>query len=94
MAGIQIITNNRMDAGWAHTSVADGLHLAFHVVHIGTGSAKVADVSFKVIHLGDQIHFLHDGLLGTAGNELALMGGDGAETASAKNIPGVCSPKT
>ena len=41
-------------------------------------------VAFEVGHLGDGLHLAQDALFASGGDELALMGGDGAEGASAE----------
>ena len=55
-----------------------------HAVHVGTGAAQVADIALEVLHLYHLLDFAQDGLLAARGNELALVGTDGAKGAAAK----------
>lgn len=57
---------------------------SFHAVHIGRGTAEVREITFEVRHLHHLPDFPQDTLLGAAGNELTLMGGDGAEGTAAE----------
>ena len=55
-----------------------------HAIHVGRRTAEIRDIAFKTVHGNDLTGFAEDALLGTAGDELALMGRDGAEGAAAE----------
>ena len=55
-----------------------------HAIHIGTGSAQIADIAFEIVHFHHLAHFAHDALFAPRSNEFALVGADGAEGAAAK----------
>ena len=65
------------------------MHLTFHLIHIGGRVPRVADVTFEVRHLCDDIYLFKNGFFRPAGNELTLMGGDGAKLQPPKQ-PGAC----
>ena len=84
VVGIQVGTHLGMDARRPLALLAQVEVGALHAVHVGAGSAQVAQVALEVGQLHDGLHFAQDALLATAHDELALMGGDGAEGASAE----------
>ena len=84
MVRIQVGTDLRMDATGTLAPLTGVLVAPVHAVHIGAGTAEVGEVTLEVGHLDDLLHLLHDALLGAAADELTLMGGDGAEGASAE----------
>lgn len=57
---------------------------AAHGIHVGAGSAEVADIALEVRHLGDGLHLAQDRFGRAGGDEFALVGGDGAEGAPAE----------
>ena len=84
MAGVEVGAYLRMDATGASTLLADAFVAPAHPVHIRRGTAEVGEVALEVGHLYHLLHLFQYALLRTAGDELALMGGDGAEGTAAK----------
>ena len=84
VVGVEVGTDLGMYAAGSLAPFAGGVVAAVHAVHVGRGSAEVAEVAFEVGHLDDLLHLAQYALLGAAGDELALMGGDGAEGAAAE----------
>ena len=93
VVGVEVGTDGGMDARGAPAALTCLEVAAAHAVHIGRGSAEVGEVAFEVGQLGHLPDLAEDALLGAAGDELALMGGDGAEgapaEASAMDVDGV-----
>ena len=84
MVGVEIRAYLRMDATGT-TAFLAGIEVApVHAVHIGRGSSEVGEVALEVGHLDDLLYFLEDALFRAAGDELALMGRDGAESAASE----------
>ena len=77
--GIEVRTDLRMDATGTAAFLAGVLVAARHAVHVCRGPAEVGEVALEVWHLDDLPDLAEDVLLRAAGDELALMGGDGAE---------------
>ena len=84
VVGVEIAADVWPDAGGADAFVADPLLFALHLVHVSGGAAEVADGAAEVGHLFDGFDFFEDGGFGARGDELALVGGDGAEAAAAE----------
>ena len=84
MVGIEVRAYLGMDARRALALPALVLIGSAHGIHVGTRSAKVAQVALEVGHLGDGFHFLQDAFLASAHDELALMRTDGTEGTSAE----------
>ena len=84
VVGIQVRTNLRMDTAGSLAFLTRLDVTSFHAVHIGRGTAEVREITFEVRHLHHLPDFPQDTLLGAAGNELTLMGGDGAEGTAAE----------
>ena len=84
MTGVEVRADLRMDAAGTSALLTGILVAPVHAVHVGRGSAEVGEVAFEVGHLDDLLHLFQDALLRAAGDELALMGGDGAEGTAAK----------
>lgn len=84
VVGIQVGTHLGMDARGPFALAAQLLVSALHAVHVGAGSAQVAQVALEVGQLHDSLHLTQDAFLATAHDEFALMGGDGAECTSAE----------
>ena len=84
MVGVEIGAHGGMDARGAAAALAEVLVLAAHHIHIGGGTAEVAEGAAEVGHLGYLAHLAQDALLGAAHDVLALMSGDGAEGAPAE----------
>ena len=84
VVGVEVGTDLRMDATGPPALLAVALVASAHAVHIGRGTAEVGEVAFEVGHPDDLFHLFQDALLGAAGDELALVGGDGAEGTAAK----------
>ena len=84
MVGVQVRTNLRIDARGTLALLA-GIEVApMHAVHVGRRTAKVAEIAFESIHLYDLLDLAKYAFLGTARDELALMGRDGTEGTTAK----------
>ena len=79
VVGIEVRTDLRMDAAGTSAFLTGVLIAASHTVHICRGASEVGEIAFEVRHLDDLPHLAEDALLRAAGDELALMGGDGAE---------------
>lgn len=79
MVGVEVVADDREDTRRADAAVADLLDFSFHLVHIGGRTAEIADVSAKVLHLGDGIDFFKDRFFRAAGDKLALVGRYGAK---------------
>ena len=84
VVGVEVGAHLGMDAGGTCAALAAVEVLAPHAVHVGRGSAEVAEVAFEVGHTGDGFEFAQDAFLRSAGDELALVGGDGAESTTAE----------
>ena len=84
VVGIQVRADARVDARGTAALGAGLAVLAPHAVHVGRRAAKVREVTLEVGHLYHLFHLFQDALFGPTGNELALMGGDGAEGAAAE----------
>ena len=84
VVGVEVRTYLRMDAAGALTAFAGVDIASVHAVHVGRRTAEVAEIAFEIRHLDDLLHLFQYALLGAAGDELALMGRDGAEGAAAK----------
>ena len=84
VVGVEVRTDLRMDAAGTAAFLAGVLIAARHAVHVCRGSAEVGEVAFEVGHLDDLLHLAEDALFRAAGDELALMGGDGAEGAASE----------
>ena len=84
MVCVQVGTDGGMDARRTLTYLTGFLVLSSHAIHIGRGTAKVAQVTAEIIHLTNLVHFPQDAFLASAADELALVGTDGAESASAE----------
>ena len=79
---IQVRAYFGMDARWALAAPAFSLVPSLHGIHIGAGTAQVAQISFEVGHPGDGFHLAEDTILASADDEFPLVGGDGAEGTS------------
>ena len=84
MVGVEVGTYLGVDAAGTPAFVAGILIVSPHSIHIGAGTAQIGEVALEIIHLNDLSYLSQDALLGAAGNELALMGGNGAEGTAAK----------
>ena len=84
VVGYEIRTNLRIDARGTLAHSTRLWILAVHSIHIGRGSAKVGQIALEVGHFYHLLHLLYYALLRTASYELALMGADGTESATAE----------
>ena len=84
VVGVEVTAGGGMEARGATAALAEGAVAAAHAVHVGRGSAEVAEVALEVGHLRHGTHLAQDALLAAADNLLALVGGDGAEGAAAE----------
>ena len=84
VVGVQVGAYLGVYAAGALAVFAGLVVAAVHAVHVGRGTAEVAEIALEVVHLGDLTDLAQDAFLGATGNELALVGGDGAEGAAAK----------
>ena len=84
MTGVEVRADLRMDAAGTSALLTGILVAPVHAVHVGRGSAEVGEVAFEVGHLDDLLHLFQNALLRAAGDELTLMGGDGAEGTAAE----------
>ena len=84
VVGYEIRTNLRIDARGTFAHSTSLRVLAVHSIHIGRGSAKVGQIALEVGHFYHLLHLFYDALLRTASYELALMGADSTEGATAK----------
>ena len=73
-----------MDAAGTLAAFAGSMIAAMHAIHVGRRSAQVAEVAFEVGHLNDLPYLSQYAFLGTASDELTLMGRDGAESTAAE----------
>ena len=84
VVGVQVGAYLGMDARGALALLAQFLVGAVHAIHVGTRSAQITQIALEVGQLHDGLHFLQDAFLASAYDELALVGGDGAEGATAE----------
>lgn len=84
VVGIHVLTDLWEDAGGAGALLAQLDIAPPHSVHIGGGSAEVGEIALEAREFRDKLDLAEDGRFGARGDELALMGRDGAETASAE----------
>src|SRR3712207_3906862 len=84
VVGIQVRTNLRMYARRTLALPAYGFVASFHAVHVGRRTSQIAQVTFEVGQLCHFPHLFQDRLFAAAHNKLALMGGDGTESAPAE----------
>ena len=81
---VEVGTDLWIDARRSLAVLARFLVASAHAIHVGRRTAEIRDIAFKTVHGNDLTGFAEDALLGTAGDELALMGRDGAEGAAAE----------
>lgn len=74
--GVEVGAYLGMDARRTRTLFASLMVAPMHAVHVGRGSAKVAQIALEIGHLCDEFHFFEDALLAPAHDEFALMGTD------------------
>lgn len=74
----------RVNAAGAAALRAKALVAALHAVHVGRRAAEVAQIALKVWQLADFPDLPDYAFLGTAADELSLMGRDGAEGTAAE----------
>ena len=84
MISVEVRTDLRMDTTGPFTFLTGIEVAAVHAVHIGRGAAEVGEVAFEVGHLCHLFYLFQYALFRAAGDELALMGRDGAESAAAE----------
>ncbi len=82
--GVEVGTDGRVNTRRAFAFRTYRQVLSPHGIHVGRGSSHIAQVAFEVVHAGNLSYLAEDALLAAARNELALMGTDGAEGASAE----------
>ena len=87
VVGVEVRTDLRLDATGTTAFLTGILVASRHAVHVGRGAAEVGEIAFEVGHLHDLFHLSENALLGTAGDKLTLMGGDGAEGTAAETAP-------
>ena len=56
MVGVEVGTDLRMDAAGALATFAGIEVSAVHAVHVGRGSAEVAEIALEIGHLDDLLH--------------------------------------
>lgn len=74
VVGVEVAADVGIDAGGTFALVAKVEVAAVHGIHVGRGSAEVAEVAFEVGQLGDGLDFAEDAFFASRGDELALMG--------------------
>ena len=84
MVGIEIGAYLGIETGGAEALLANLHILSMHLVHIGTRSAKVANISFEVRHLRYLLRLFNDRFLASGDDKLPLMCRDGTEGATAE----------
>ena len=84
MVDVEVLTDVRMDAGGTFALMTKVEVLTVHGIDVGRRTAKVAQITLEVRQLGDGLDLLQNALLAARGDELALMGRDGAEGATAE----------
>ena len=82
VVGVEVGAYLGMYAAGAAAFLAGTEVASVHAIHVGTGATEVAEIAFEVGHLGDLLYLFQYALLRATGNELALMGRDGAEGAA------------
>ena len=84
VVGVEVRTDLRLDATGSAAFLTGVLVAPRHTVHIGRGSTEVGEIALEVGHLHHLLHLAQDALLRAAGDELTLMGRDGAEGTAAE----------
>ena len=79
MAGVEVAARLGKQARRARTTLATLKVSPMHAIHVGTWPPQVANVALEIFHLHHLFHFAHNRLFTSRGNELALMGTDGAK---------------
>ena len=82
--GIEIRAYRGMDATRTLTFLACLMVASMHTVHICRRTAKVAEIAFESRHFCHLFHLAQYAFLGAAGDKLALVGGDSAESTSSE----------
>ena len=49
MVGVEVVTHRGKDTGRTNAAVADGLVLAFHLVHVARGPTQITDIAFELL---------------------------------------------
>lgn len=84
MVALEITAARRMDTTIACAATTQLLIASSHAIHIGRRASKVSQHSIESFGRSHQSHLVEDRLLASRHHLFTLMGGDGAERASAK----------
>jgi hypothetical protein len=74
VVGIEVAAYLRMDAGGPFAPVTDGKVLAMHAIHVGAGTAQVAEITLETGHVDDFPHLVQNAAFAACGDKFPLMG--------------------
>ena len=87
VVGIQVRAYFRMDARRTLAPLARLQVFPLHAVHVGRRAAQVGKITLEIGHFRDLPDFFENTFLAAVNDELALMGGNGAECTSSETSP-------
>ena len=87
VVGIQVRAYFRMDARRTLAPLARLQVFPLHAVHVGRRAAQVGKITLEIGHFRDLPDFFENTFLAAVDDELALMGGNGAERTSSETSP-------